>query len=276
MNKYSIVTVTRNSYCIFNQILSFDNQDQGLTKYIIIDNASSQEFVSELELVCEASEIRDKIEILKQKNNLLFSKANNIGILNAIVSEIDHVVLLNPDVTFIERNPIQKIIEEMKLHNASIGSPRLLFSDKSTIEFCGAKDNSHLMYGAKDDPSDCSIITYPDIEWLTGAFMAIKADLFGSIGYLDHLTYTHWCSDQEFCRRAVLTGCNILLSSVRAIHDQGKSVTFNPHEEVKKDLEEGVVPNIIPFSLEHIKMSALRNTARKNREIIDRDLLNEK
>lgn len=99
--KISLVTVTYNSEkTIFKLLKSLKIIDKFIKEIIIIDNNSKKFDENKLKSTST------KIKIIKNKNNLGFSKATNQGIKKA---ESDFVLLLNPD-TYLENDSIKNII----------------------------------------------------------------------------------------------------------------------------------------------------------------------
>lgn len=254
MEKYSLVSVTRNSEKIFNlisEVLSLE-PNEWLKEFIIVDNHSDEEFIEELDKFAKAF---NKIKIIKLDKNWLYSYATNNGILRSS-HESKYVIIINPDISMdIKKNNLNIFIEEMIKNNIKIAGAKLLFPN-GRVEHAGCVDNRHLEYGEIDKPDNDFIRI---VEWATGAFLAIEKQILETIGFLDEKTFPHWVSDQEFCRRAKHFGIDTYFIPIKFEHAQGSSTKNPSHVECDLDLPKGIIPNKIPVTLEFIKEKALDN-----------------
>lgn len=127
--KISHLIVTWNNEDIINDCLDtlfqfspFDNE------VIIVDNASSDN-------TCQVIRERygEKVKLIASKENLGFSKGNNVALEHATG---EYVFLVNPDVIFVEDiiSPMVKILEEQP--DIGIVSPRLIYQDGSYQVSC--------------------------------------------------------------------------------------------------------------------------------------------
>lgn len=122
--KVSVIIVTWNVENVIEECLnSFFNYMDLSSEVIIVDNASKDNTC----LIIK-DKFANKVKLIELDENIGFSKANNIG-LNEAIGEF--IFFLNPDVIFIENimSKMSKILDE----NSDIGivSPRLLNIDKS-------------------------------------------------------------------------------------------------------------------------------------------------
>jgi len=272
--KYSIITITRNSYPIFNFIMDLCTaiNTTNLVNYIIVDNASNDEFKKSLKslIVNVNKNYSLNITLIENTKNRLFSAANNQGIekILALGNNPDWIFLVNPDIEVPKtdkilcmKNKVQyQIFDDCIYHalfqNAGIFGIKLLF-ENGTIEHAGGMDNSHR--GFKKPRITREFDTPMAVEWVTGAFMGISMETISKIGLLDDKTYPHWVSDQEYCRRAQLFDIHTWYYPLEMIHQQGSSTETSPHEECWKDLPDLVKPNVTPTTVEHIKETAQKN-----------------
>lgn len=266
---YSVLIVTRNSESVYSLLTDlWMINDENMYSVHVIDNGSTDSYISELESVIHSAHdmSTSTFKFHSLEKNWLYGRANNYGIkyvMDNEVPDVDYIVICNPDIrygTHKAGTAITNIIEDMQKEKAMIAGPKLKYPGSNMIEFAGGINNSHRGFQEEDHGQYDKIETSPTIEWITGAFMIIDVNLIRKIGYPDVREYTHWCSDQEFCRRAVLCGYKIMYHPLYFFHDQGKSSSYDPHKEVQKGLPKNVEPNIIPFSLDHIKNTALINS----------------
>jgi GT2 family glycosyltransferase len=258
ISQYSIIILLRNSESVKSLLVDIaeNTQISLLNNVIIVDNNSEKEYLFEIEGLLSLIEKPSKI--IKLDHNFLYSYGNNVGLKYAMENtENSHFFIVNPDIRIIYRNCFNKIQNQMWDRNAGIAGAKLLFGDNvNYIEHAGGINNTHIGYGAARNSHSTTAI----VEWVTGAVFGIARETIDKIGYFDHVTYPHWVSDQEYCRRAKLCGIDTLYSPVEFVHAQGKATNEESHIECWKDLPEGVTPNVNPVSLEHIKETALRNS----------------
>lgn len=125
----SIIIVTWNVEDIIEECLdSYLYFEKGNNEVIIVDNNS-------MDNTCKIIKEKYKnVKLIELKENIGFSKANNVGLKH---SNGEYIFFLNPDVIF-----IQEIIENMRkklIENDNIGiiSPKLLNVDKTLqISYC--------------------------------------------------------------------------------------------------------------------------------------------
>lgn len=265
---YCLLTVTRNSYCLSNLATQiFERSIDELEKWFIIDNGSEENFKSTLKTI--ESMFGGKIEVVYLDKNYLFSYSNNLGLKMYLDGnyESDNIILINPDISFIPMNKdtvnhyMWNPLSAFQYYNCDIVGSLLLFEGSDKIEHFGGKNNSHCLYGEKFEVNKHPKQTNFDVDYVTGALMSIKKTTLQKIGLLDATSFTHWCSDQEYCLRAKETGLKVFCSTVPFYHNQGKSAGISAHVEVTKDLPEGMIPNIVPFTYEFILNKAKENAA---------------
>lgn len=181
-----------------------------------------------------------KVNLIENKKNIGFSKANNMVISR---SKSDYVLLLNPD-TFVLQDAIEKMVRFMdrnpevgisgcKVLNKdgmlqlacrrSIPSPRVafyrltglskLFSNSKTM----AKYN--LTYLDPDEPHE--------VDAVSGAFLMIRRKVVDSIGALDERFFMYG-EELDFCLRAKKTGWKVMYyPGAEIIHYKGESTKSN-------------------------------------------------
>lgn len=261
--QYAIIIVTRNSSCLIDLMWDIDLfcNYTNVSRVVIVDNGSNEDFHNTLTYVEKSFAL--PIDVIKLSKNNLYTRANNIGISYLEENEIpyDYVFIINPDIRMYmtnlgNRDPLEQIVNEMIIHEAGIAGAKLQY-DEHIIEHAGGRENSHVGY--REDASE--YIDVIEVEWVTGALWCVSRETFKKLGYLDGTLYTHWVSDQEYCRRAAHHGIKtICCNNIAFIHHQGQSTDGRPHDKVYEDLPENLIPNVIPFPLEHIKQTARSNS----------------
>lgn len=225
----SIVIVNWNTGVLLRQCL--DSLQAGFSggeefEVLVIDNASADQSVA----IAEGSP--QKMQLFQMKNNLGFSKANNIGIRQA---QGDYIILLNPDTVATEgcfSNLLAFFNGREKI--AAVG-PRLLNEDLSwqpscrrfpTIGVLAAlflklphffpNMESYRRYLMKD-------FTYEEaaaVEQIMGACMVVPRSILERVGLLDE-KYWIWFEEVDWCKRAKGLGLEVWFAPVAEVVHYG-------------------------------------------------------
>lgn len=180
----------------------------GKTEIIIVDNASTDDTPKWLH---DFSKKWPHIKVLRQKENLGFAKACNIG---AKIARGKYLLFLNND-TVPLRDWLDELLQAIESDNRiGIVGSKLLFPD-NTIQHAGvAIANTpnrispfHIFYKKPSNYSPANIKRY--LQVVTGACMLVKKDLFQELGGFDE-TFINGYEDVDFCLRAVEKGYKVL------------------------------------------------------------------
>lgn len=229
----SIVIVNFNTSDLTKQCIDSVVKYTDGIKYeiIVVDNGSREKFTY------------SKVQVIKNKENFGFAKANNQGIA---IAKGKFILLLNSD-TIVNSNAITKMVEWMEAHKKiGISSCNLLNEDGS-IQGTGGHFPTLFkvfcwMFFIDDIPFVDSIIGpfHPshqksfykgtnfyskerDLDWVTGAFMLIKKEVVDSVGLLDE-EYFMYMEDVDYCFRAKRKGYGVyFLPKYEIVHLGGKS-----------------------------------------------------
>ena len=174
-------------------------------KIILIDNESQNSFPDEINK-------SEKIQIIKNKNNEGFSKANNQGIKYSIKNGFDYVLLLNND-TLIKNDLIDSLIQQSSTLNQKIIQPLILNYDGSKIWNAGGKINNFFgtfqtLEKGKGFKNFKRNRTYTD--WFTGCCVLIKVEIFNHVGYFDERFFAYY-EDVDYSIRLKKMGYSIAL-----------------------------------------------------------------
>lgn len=203
--KISYIIVTwNNEQIIENCLTSLMKYSAYETEIIVVDNDSSDstcDVIKNLGI--------EEVRLIEKKENLGFSKANNVGLQAATGN---YVFFVNPDVIFIENiiEPMLNVLEK----NLSIGivSPRLLYEDGSfqvsCCNFPSVKkiiwDDFHLFkFVSEDKQMKVAQAQYRGkknhiVDWTYGAaHLCRMADLKTVGGYVEG--YFMYGEDTELC-----------------------------------------------------------------------------
>jgi len=155
-----------------------------------------------------------KLEILENKKNMGFAKANNIGIKYALAHGADYILLLNND-TKIEMNFLKNLLNI----DAPISSP--------VVKFREFKENPKLIYDlggfvnwwtGRTSHLNAYANTYSlykdkdpiEVDYVAGCSMLIKKEVVRTIGLLDEKYFIYF-EDVDFCVTAKKHGFNVIV-----------------------------------------------------------------
>jgi len=257
----SIIIITYNSFDTIRQCL--DSIEKTVKKssfeVIVVDNASSDGSVKEIQ--------NSKFKIIRNKENLGFSKANNQGI--KISQKSRYVLFLNPD-TVVYKNTIDGMIDFMdktpdagaatcfvELKNGKLdgschrGFPTPLRSMFYFIGLCKVFPKSKFFAGYN--------MTYLDfnrtheIDALAGSFMITRREVGEKLNWWDE-DYFFYGEDLDFCFRIKKLGYKIyFVPQYRALHYKGVSSGI---KKVSKDISKATKETKL-FATKH-RFNAMR------------------
>jgi len=176
---------------------------------LLVDNASQDDSLA------IARQMQERITIVENPQNYGFPKGCNQGIK---LARGDIIVLLNVD-TAVRRDWLIELIQPFK-ESAEIGvtGSKLLFLDGKNIQFAGGGMRPNgLTYHEGYAFPDTGEYDFPrEVEYITGASMAIRRDLLERAGGLDE-GFPLYYEDLDICRR---------------IHDMGYRILYQPSSVV--------------------------------------------
>jgi hypothetical protein len=233
----AVIIVTFNSAKYISKCIRslIPSKSEGVDlKIVIVDNNSSD---GTREIIDSLKTKQCKIVFVKNKTNLGFAKAINIGIKTA--SRQDYYLLLNPD-TELNKTSIINLIKCAKKYSAGIVGG-------TTYGKNGKRNGSYFRFPTlyvgifdftnirKLDPSDRwhNYFYYLDtknresetkeVNVVTGGYMLISSETIAKIGLLDE-KYFMYLEDVDYCLRANKEGLKIVhCADSRIIHYSGGS-----------------------------------------------------
>ncbi len=218
----SIIIVNYHQKKFIEGLLKSVNNVFGSLEYeIIISNNSPEEKFPQYE----------KVKVIDAYNRG-FGAANNLGAKHAAG---EYLFILNPDTILLEGDypAAMKMLDE---GTGAIGF-KLLNEDKSfqmsfgaDISFCGERKNK------KDEKlqrsGDAAILKALDkkyneinkVDWVSGAAIMIKKDVFGKAGGFDDNFFLYY-EDADLCKRIREAGLDVLYyPHISIIHLKGENV----------------------------------------------------
>jgi len=190
--KYDITSI-----CI-ESILNSTNSN---FKIILVDNESDNKKVKNFKY-------RNEIEIIQNKKNEGFSKANNIGIDYALKNNYDYTILINND-TIVEKNLIEVLLKTAQAKNFSVVQPLILNYNGKKIWNAGGRINYFFgNFITRKKLSNSLNSSHELTEWLTGCCCLFKMKIFKDIGKLDERFFAYY-EDVDFSLRLKKYGYKI-------------------------------------------------------------------
>ncbi len=209
----SIIIVNYNGCEYTRQCLESIRQVIGVSAadVIVVDNNSTDASKSVL------PGLFPSVRFLWLNSNNGFGYANNRG---AEVASGNIVFFLNNDTILTENilGPIVRTFSEWE--NPGIVGPKLLNADRSLQTSAGKFPTIVNEWKTKNASAEPTV---DNPDWVTGAALAMRKDLFNAVGGFDE-GYFMYFEDIDLCRRVKGRGLSIrYLSEVSLIHLGGKS-----------------------------------------------------
>ncbi len=162
---------------------SLENIDYPDFEILVVDNGSTDDSV--LKIKSQISNLKNKVVLIENKENLGFPAGNNVGIKYALEYGADYVLLLNND-TVVDGNFLKEMVAVGE-SNALIGilGPKIYFyDDPKRIWFAGGSFNwfrgsAHIGFGEIDSQNYQS---EKEVGFITGCAMLVKKEVFAALG----------------------------------------------------------------------------------------------
>jgi len=213
MKLVSIIIVNFNGKDFLQKCLDSIKRNTSYPNYevIVVDNGSS-----------DGSQAMVKrryrwVKLIKNKENLGFAKANNIGIKAA---KGDYLLLLNNDTIIVQRDWLNNMVataeEDPKI---GIVGCRLIGPD-GTIQHVGGWYN---IRGTGHHIKDIDRTT--EVDYVTGAALLIKREVINKIGLLDENFSPIYYEDADWCARCKKAGYKVVCTHKSTIIHLGSFTT---------------------------------------------------
>ena len=208
------------------------------SEIIIVDNASQD---GSAEFICNKFPF---ITLIENRENLGFSKANNIGLK---VATGEYLLLLNPD-TILSEDTIDVMIKFFDENpDAGIAGCKILNPDGSFQlacrrsfpgpwnSFCKVTGLSSLFPGsrvfAKYNLTYLNEYETYEVDAISGSFMMIKRNVYENVGGLDEQFFMYG-EDLDWCYRIQKAGYKVYyVHSTQIIHYKGESTKRSSLDE---------------------------------------------
>ncbi|MCX8057314.1 MAG: glycosyltransferase [Ignavibacteria bacterium] len=242
MVELSIIIVNYNVKAFLqNCLLSILKATEKISsEIIVVDNASDD---GSVEIVKKNF---PNVKLIESKENLGFSRANNIGLK---ISQGKYICLINPD-TIVEENTFEEMIQFME-RNPEVGlagckilnpdgtfqlacrrsfpTPWVAFTKIIGLSKVFPKSKLFAKYN----------LTYLDenksyeVDAVSGSFMFFRREVYEKIGGLDE-TFFMYGEDLDYCYRVKKAGYKVYyVHSTKIIHFKGESTKRSNIDELK-------------------------------------------
>lgn len=178
-----------------------------LLEVICVDNASTD---GSAEVIARFPQVR----LLRQPVNLGFAGGVNVGLAAA---QGDILLLLNQD-CLVHEGWATAVLHPFTLSPKTGIVGGLIFREDGSLDHAGAAISRPQAYGAHETTPPASTEPY-SVEYVTGAFFAIRRAVWQSIGPLDDAFYPGYFEESDYCYRARHHGYDILCAqAAQATH----------------------------------------------------------
>ena len=210
-SKVAVIIVNWKKYDITSSCIeSILNSTNSNFKIILVDNESDNKKVKNFKN-------RNEIEIIQNKKNEGFSKANNIGIDYALKNNYDYTILINND-TIVEKNLIEVLLKTAQAKNFSVVQPLILKYNGKEIWNAGGRINYFFgNFITRKKVGNSLNSSHELTEWLTGCCCLFKTKIFKEIGKLDESFFAYY-EDVDFSLRLKKHGYKIGFTSKTHIY----------------------------------------------------------
>lgn len=186
-------------------VKSVQKSSLSVDRLIVVDNNSQDGIEEEIKKM-------SGITFIQSGDNLGYSGGNNIGIKKALEkSDIDWIFILNPD-TVIKKDTIKILVGEASDYNAGIAGPKIYFTNSKKIWYAGGNFDLANVLGSHrgvDEEDKGQYDETSETDYVTGAAMLVKKEVFEKIGLLDERYFLYY-EDSDFCYRAKMVGFKII------------------------------------------------------------------
>jgi len=153
-------------------------------------------------------------ELLTPATNVGFGGGSNLGAAHALAAGVRVLVFLNPD-AWTDPAGLATLAAAVRSHDRALVAPRILRPD-------GAVYSRGLTYLHRADGTMSGRRTAPDdVPWLSGACLALGAELWADLGGFDEDYFLYW-EDVDLSWRAAALGARLeVVDDAHVVHDEG-------------------------------------------------------
>lgn len=186
---------------------------------VVVDNASTDGSIEMLQ------ETFPQVHLMRNNQNIGFSKASNQGIHYALANGTKYILLLNNDIEITDGKWLQTMIKLLE-SDSKIGivGCKLLFPDEKIQHAGGVIKLRGAYHRGECEEDRGQYDKVESVDYVTGAALLIKSDVIRKIGLLDEGFTPLYCEDTDWCVRAFLYGYKVVYTpNPTLIHYCGSS-----------------------------------------------------
>ena len=183
------------NYCTFHDTVTCIESIRANTadhQIVVVDNQSPDDSYESLRKTYRDDE---RIIIIQAPSNGGFARGNNIGIRKCVELGIEHIIVTNSDVVFLD-DAAQVLVKCLTEHNAVMAGPQILDENrakdwmpiikrKGYLQYLGWRRSQSALLDTNYDGADC------EVQLVSGCCFAINASRFIEMGAFDENTFLY-------------------------------------------------------------------------------------
>ncbi|MBN2006001.1 MAG: glycosyltransferase [Anaerolineae bacterium] len=231
---------------------------------IVVDNASTDGSADWV------AEHYPQVRLIRNAINLGFAGGNNVGLAAAAG---DVLALLNQD-TMVQPGWLAALVEALQTYpGAGVAGAKILDMDGRVLQHAGGHIRRPLALGWHYGHGEIDSEQWDEpreVEFVTGASLAMKREVYAKIGGLDESFFPGYFEDVDFCYRARAAGFAVWYApQARMLHHESASMrrdSFRGHCSYycnrlrfvfKHDTIASIVSEFIPAEIERLALIQL-------------------
>jgi len=220
--KVSVIVPVYNQFRLTHHCLAAlaGSENESSFEVVVVDDGSGDG-------TREALVRYDEVRLIVNENNLGFVKSCNRG---ANLAHGDYLIFLNND-TQVQPGWLDALIDTFESHpDAGVVGSRLIFTSGRLQEAGGVvfEDGSAWNYGHLDDPNKPEYGYLREPDYVSGASLAIRRDLFERLGGFDEHFAPGYYEDSDLAFRVRAAGYRVFYQPLsRVIHFEGATAGTN-------------------------------------------------
>ena len=247
-SRIGLVTVTYNSSRVIEPFLqSVLAQSYSDLLLYVVDNASADDTFAKIDRYSD-----DRIYLVRNKTNVGFAAATNLGILQALKAGCDSIVLINNDTEF-EPYLLEKLDIALQQYECDMAAPKILYHhDQQLIWSAGGgfrplRGYAGFHFGL-DVPDEGQYDIARPVQHAPACCLLVSKRVFNTIGLMDP-AYFVYLDDTDFCYRALQAGLKLMYVPSATLLHKASSLTGGPESDFSVRYR---TRNQVYFMLKHL------------------------
>lgn len=239
--RVSFLILNFNSFQLTKVLIDKIKNYDLINEIIVVDNNSNDDSIMNLKKINN-----NKVKCIFNKENLGYSKGNNIGLKYAIEKlKSDYIIVANPDIQ-VEENVLMECIKVLELNEEyAISAPTIkninskgdiawkipnYHNDLFSLFYITNKLlNKNLLYKNNEFNKDIT-----EVEVLPGSLLVMKSNLIADIGYFDENVFLY-CEERILSSKLKKKGYkSLLLNKYSYIHEHGSIIKKQLNSKIKQ------------------------------------------